>query len=175
MTNNRQSTTDGENYLSRCRVNRHIVTLNGLNAQSETVSLNGKVSKIIIDASDANYAVGSGNLGTLTATMDIEDNAGAEINYFDVIGLLNYSGSGTDQVALLEVTPGSNRGTASSKNSLHLSVSAPAGVTSGGTIINEPAAWNGLVCGKVRFTAGVTPAPNHMDPESVIRIIIFLE
>jgi hypothetical protein len=173
MTNNRQSTTDGENYLSRCRVNRHVVTITG--GIAESLSLNGKVSKIIIDASDATMlAPASGNIGQFRMTMDVEDATGAELLYFDQIALLNYSGASTGQVALLEVSPGSNRGTATSKNSLHFSVTTTAAATSGGTVIDEPAAWNGLVCGRVRLHCDL-PAPHNLVPTAEIRVIIFLE
>ena len=42
--------SDGQNYLSRVRVNRTVVTLNDANSFVASVNLNGKVSKIIIDA-----------------------------------------------------------------------------------------------------------------------------
>ena len=175
MANNRQSITDGENYLSRSRVNRHVITLTGA-APTQLVSLNGKVSKVVVDASEASLAIGSGNTGELKFLMDIEDGGGTGIPYFDTIGKLNYTGSSTGQVALLEVSPGSNRGTASAKNSLHFAVSTTSAAESGGTVINEPAAWNGLVCGQVRIFTDVDPASGTvLDPGSVIRVIIYME
>lgn len=175
MTNNRQSITDGDFYLSRSRVNRHVVEVTGGEPQVQ-ISLNGKVSKVIVDASEASLLVGSGNHGTLKFMMDIEDGAGAEIPYFDTIGKLNYTGGGTGQVALFEVTPGSNKGTASAKNSLHFSVTTISAAESGGVAIDEPAAWNGLVCGTVRILAEVDPTAGVViNPASKIRIIIFLE
>lgn len=175
MANNRQSITDGENYLSRSRVNRHVITITGDNPQQQ-VSLNGKVSKVVVDATEASLAAGSGNTGELKFLMDIEDGNGEEIPYFDTIGKLNYTGSSTGQVALLEVSPGSNRGTASAKNSLHFAVSTTSAAESGGTVINEPAAWNGLVCGQVRILVDVDPGSGTvLDPGSVIRVIIFME
>ena len=170
--NNRETLTDGDFYHSRCRVNRHVVTCSG----GEVVNhrLNGKVSKIVIDASDSALMAGSGSTGTFRMFMDIQDGSGAQIPYFDEIAVLNYSGSGSDQVIVLETTPGANRGTASAKNSLHFSVTTPANVTSGGTAINEPAAWNGLVCGNVQIVCGAAH-PSLLDPDAVIRVIIYLE
>jgi|11BtaG_2_1085332.scaffolds.fasta_scaffold21629_2 hypothetical protein len=175
MANNRQSITDGENYLSRSRVNRHVITLTG-ESPNQLVPLNGKVSKVVVDASDASLDVGSGNTGELKFLMDIEDGSATEIPYFDTIGKLNYTGAGSGQVALLEVTPGSNKGTASAKNSLHFSVTTTTAAESGGVAINEPAAWNGLVCGQVRVFADVDPGSGTvLAPASVIRVIIFME
>lgn len=175
MTNNRQSITDGDFYLSRSRVNRHVVEVTGTQPFAQ-ISLNGKVSKVIVDATEATLAVGSGNHGTLQFLMDIEDGAGAEIPYCDTIGKLNYTGGGAGQVALFEVTPGSNKGTASANNSLHFSVTTISAAESGGVAINEPAAWNGLVCGTVRILADVDAASGVvLHPDSKIRIIILLE
>jgi len=175
MANNRGSITDGENYLSRSRVNRHVITLTG-EAPQQLASLNGKVSKVVVDASEATLQVGSGNHGELKFLMDIEDGGGTEIPYFDTIGKLNFTGGGAGQVALLEVTPGSNKGTATSKNSLHFSVTTTSAAQSGGVAIDEPAAWNGLVCGQVRIMADVDPGAGVvLAPASVIRVIIYME
>lgn len=175
MTNNRETLTDGDFYLSRCRVNRHVITLTG--GEAAQVSLNGKVSKVVVDASDSSLAVGSGNHGRLRFLMDIEDGAGEEIPYFDTIGKLNYTGAGSGQVALLEVSPGSNKGTATSTNSLHFSITTTSAAESGGVAIDEPAAWNGLVCGKVRIIADIDPAAAGViiSPTAEIRVIILLE
>lgn len=175
MTGNRESLTDGDFYLSRCRVNRHVIELTG--GESKQVRMNGKVSKVVIDASDSLLALGSGNHGRFQLLMDIEDGTGAEIPYFDMIGKLNYTGSGGDTVALLEVSPGSNKGTATSKNSLHFSITTTSAAESGGVVIDEPAAWNGLVCGNVRVICDLDPATPGLilDPNAVIRVIILLE
>jgi hypothetical protein len=172
MTNNRFDLTDGQMYLSRCRVNRHIVTITG--GLSQQVSLNGKISKIVIDATESAYLIGAGNIGRFQLKMDIEDGDGNEIAYFDQIGGLNYSGTGSDEVILLETSQGANQGTANGQNSLHFSVSAPSSATTGAGAITEPAAWNGLVCGLVRVVCDVAP-PNALNPTSDIRVIIFTE
>ena len=174
MTNNRETLTDGDFYLSRCRVNRHVITLTGGDAAQ--VSLNGKVSKVVVDDSDASLLAGSGNHGRLQFLMDIEDSGGTEIPYFDTIGKLNFTGAGSGQVALLEVSPGSNKGTATSKNSLHFSITTTSGAESNGVAIDEPAAWNGLVCGKVRVVCDLDPASGAiLAPTAEIRVIILLE
>ena len=175
MTNNEQALNDGDFYLSRCRVNRHVITLTG--GEAAQVSLNGKVSKVVVDATDASLAVGSGNHGRLRFLMDIEDGAGEEIPYFDTIGKLNYTGAGSGQVALLEVSPGSNKGTATSKNSLHFGITTTSAAESNGVAIDEPAAWNGLVCGKVRIIADIDPGAVGviLAPTAEIRVIILLE
>lgn len=175
MTNNRETFTDGEFYLSRCRVNRHVIELVG--GESKQVALNGKVSKVIVDASDSLHALGSGNHGRFQLLMDIEDGGANEIPYFDIIGKLNFTGAGSGQVALLEVSPGSNKGTGSTENSLHFSVTTTSAAESGGVAINEPAAWNGLVCGNVRVLCDIDPgaAGVIIDPSAIIRVIILLE
>lgn len=175
MTNNRETFTDGEFYLSRCRVNRHVIELTG--GESKQVALNGKVSKVVVDASDASLLAGSGNHGRFQLLMDIEDGSGNEIPYFDMIGKLNYTGGGSGQVALLEVSPGSNKGTATSTNSLHFSITTTSGAESGGVAIGEPAAWNGLVCGNVRILCDIDPTAVGvvLNPTAVIRVIILLE
>ncbi len=175
MTNNRESLTDGDFYLSRCRVNRHVIELTG--GEAKQVSLNGKISKVVVDASDAALALGSGNHGRFQLLMDVEDGGGNEIPYFDIIGKLNYTGAGSGQVALLEVSPGSNKGTGSTKNSLHFSITTTSAAESNGVAIDEPAAWNGLVCGKVRVVCDIDPGAVGviLDPAATIRVIILLE
>lgn len=175
MTGNRETLTDGDFYLSRCRVNRHVIELTG--GESKQVRMNGKVSKVVIDATESQHALGSGNHGRFQLLMDIEDGGGTEIPYFDMIGKLNYTGAGSGQVALLEVSPGSNKGTATSKNSLHFSITTTSAAESGGVAIDEPAAWNGLVCGNVRILCDIDPtaAGVLIDPTAVIRVIILLE
>lgn len=173
MTDNFVDITDGENYLSRSRINRRVFTLTGTDA-SITAFINGKVSKIIIDASRSSYLPGSGNIGTFKMEMDLEEDGGTELLFFDEITTLNFSGTGSDQVSYLECTPGSNKGTSSSKNSLALSVSAPTTATSGAGLINESSAWNGHLVGNVRMTVGAA-APNLLNPTAEIRIILIME
>ena len=172
MTDNFVDITDGENYLSRTRINRRVFTLVG--ETPTTAFINGKVSKIIIDATRASYLSGSGNIGTFKLEMDIEEDGGTELLFFDEVSTLNYSGSGNDQVSYLECTPGSNKGTATSKNALALSVSAPTTATSGAGLINESSAWNGHLVGNVRITVGVE-VPHILDPASIIRVILIME
>ena len=173
MGDNFVDITDGENYLSRTRINRRVFTLTG-NAPSTTAFINGKVSKIIIDASRSSYLPGSGNIGTFKVQMDLEEDGGTELLCFDEITTLNFSGTGNDQVSYLECTPGSNKGTATSKNALALSVSAPTTATSGAGLINESSAWNGHLVGNVRMTVGAAE-PNLLAPTAEIRIILIME
>jgi len=173
MTGNRQTMTDGENYLSRCRVNRYVVEISGDNPAVQ-VRINGKVSKVIVDATGATTLGSTSNLGELQFFMDVETDGGSEHPYFDKISKLNFTGSGGDMVSMHEVTQGSNQGTANSKNSLHFSVSTTSASESGAGAINEPAAWNGLVCGNVRIVIGCT-APAVLAPPSVVRVIILTE
>jgi len=173
MTNNRQTFTDGENYLSRCRVNRHVVVIDG-GTPSVQVKINGKVSKVIVDATDATTLGSSSNLGEMEWFMDIEDGSGAELPYFDKISKLNFTGSGANMVSMHEVTQGSNQGTANAQNSLHFSVSTTSASESGAGAITEPAAWNGLVCGQVRINLACAH-PGVLAPPSVVRIIILTE
>ena len=118
--------------------------------------------------------MGSGNIGRFQLFMDVEDGDGSEIPYCDQITGLNYSGSGSNQVISLEVSQGANQGTANAKSGMHFSVSAPNTASSGGGTLNEPAAWNGLVCGDVRFTLDVA-APNLLNPSKTFRVVILLE
>ena len=163
---------DGDFYLSRCRVNRHVVTMNA--GENGTVRLNGKVSKIIIDATQSAYSSGSGtNLGRFQLKMDVDDGDGSQLQYFDQITGLNYSGGGSNQIAYLEVSQGANQGTANSKNGMHFSVSAPTTGSIGGGTFNEPAAWNGSVCGEVTFVCDT--ASGTLNSANTIRVIIYLE
>ena len=166
---------DGDFYLSRCRVNRHVIDI--IPPDFGEIRLNGKVSKVVVDSTAARLLPGpAGNHGQLKFFMDIKDGAGDNIQYFDTIGKLNFTGSGSDVVSILEVSPGSNKGTSSSKNSLAFSVSAPTNAESGGVVINEPTAWNGLVCGLVKISVDNDPASGSiLDPTSIIRVIIYLE
>jgi hypothetical protein len=172
MTNQEQAINDGDFYLSRCRVNRHVLSI--VAGETATLRLNGKISKIIIDATDSAYMMGTGNIGRFQLFMDVEDGDGTELPYCDQITGLNFSGSGSNQVISLEVSQGANQGTASSKSGMHFSVSAPSTASSGGGTLNEPAAWNGLVCGDVRFTLDVA-APNLLNPTKSFRVVILLE
>jgi|SRR5210317_440856 len=172
MTNQEQAITDGDFYLSRCRVNRHVVSITAGN--TATVRLNGKISKVIIDATDAGYLIGSGNIGQFQLFMDVEDGDGSELPYCDQITGLNYSGSGSNQVISLEVSQGANQGTSNTNSGMHFSVTAPSTASSGGGTLDEPASWNGLVCGEVRLTLDVA-APNLLDPTKSFRVIILLE
>lgn len=172
MTNQELPVDDGNYYLSRVRVNRHVLTINA--GETATVQLNGKVSKVIIDATNSAYLAGTGNIGRFQMFMDVEDGDGTELSYFDQITGLNYSGSGSDQVIHLEVSQGANQGTANAQNGMHFSVSAPSTASNGGSTITEPAAWNGLVCGTVRVTCDVA-APNILNVANTIRVIIYLE
>lgn len=173
MAGNRQTLTDGENYLSRCRVNRYVVELTGENPAVQ-VRINGKVSKVIVDGTAATTDGSTANVGELQFLMDVENDEQTEHPYFDKISKLNFTGSGGGLVSMHEVTQGSNQGTANAKNSLHFSVSTTAASESGAGAINEPAAWNGLVCGNVRIVVGCT-APAALAPPSIVRVIILTE
>ena len=174
MTDNFVDISDGENYHSRARINRRVFTLDGTNNFTTTAFINGKVSKIIIDGTRSSLLAGSGNVGNFVIAMDIEDNGGVEYNFFDQVGGLNFTGASGDQVSTLECTPGSNKGTATSKNALHLAVSAPASATSAGNTIDEPAAWNGHLVGNCRILCTVDN-PAILNPAGSIRVVIITE
>ena len=106
--------------------------------------------------------------------MDVEDGDGNELHYFDQITGLNYSGTGSDEVIYFEVTQGANKGTANGHSGLHFGITAPTTATASGTAFDQPAAWNGLVCGEVRVICDVAE-PAILDPSSTIRVIIYLE
>jgi hypothetical protein len=148
--------------------------LNGDNAFSTTAFFNGKVSKVIIDASRSAYSIGSGAIGKFTIAMDIEDDGSTEYTFFDEISGLNYAGSGAGQVIYLETTPGANKGSGTGKHSLHFAVSAPLTATTDTHLIDEPAAWNGLLVGQCRINCFVD-APNLLNPAGTIRVVIITE
>ena len=163
---------DGDFYLSRCRVNRHVVTMNA--GENGTVRLNGKVSKIIIDATQSAYSSGSGtNLGRFQLKMDVDDGDGSQLQYFDQITGLNYSGGGSNQIAYLEVSQGANQGTSNSHSGMHFAVSAPSTASAAGNTLNQAAAWNGLVCGEVTIVCDT--ASGTLNSANTIRVIIYLE
>ena len=109
MVDNFVSIHDGQNYLSRTRPNRYVLELTPATAASGSLTLFGKVSRIIVDASRSTVSGGAGaSHGRFDMTMDIEDSGNNELKYIEQISNLNFTGAGTDQTNHFQVSEGAN-------------------------------------------------------------------
>lgn len=146
MTDNPTSIFDGDGrYGSRTRVNREYVeiTMPAAATVSETIQLNGKIARIILDPSriTSNGSVLAGS-GSLTLAMDIEDSGGSEYTYCNAVSSLDFRTSSNTPFHF-QTAEGANTDTAG----VHFTVTNPAGVA---------AAWSGLVCGALKITLAVS-------------------
>ena len=160
MTDNPTSIFDGDGrYGSRTRVNREFVeiTMPAAATVSQTIQLNGKVSRIILDPSriTANGSV-TATSGTLQLSMDIEDSGNTQYPYCDTISFLDYRTSSNTPLNFQTSEGGNLNADGGATSGLHFTVSAPSGAKTGGVVIDEAAAWSGLVCGAVTITLATT-------------------
>lgn len=159
MTDNFTDIDDGDGrYASRQRINRKVVdipTASG-NSVSTTVIMNGKIGRIILDPSrvTANGSVGATS-GSMKLTMDIEDSSSIEYPYCDTLAALDFRTSSNTPLNFQTSEGGNMNADGGATSGLALTVTAPASSTTGGKTIDEPSAWNGLVCGAVTFTFAV--------------------
>ncbi len=159
MTDNPTSINDGSGrYGSRVRVNRELIeiTMPAAATVSSTVALNGKIGRIIIDPSriTANGSVGATS-GSMKISMDIEDSGSVEYPYCDTLAALDFRTASNTPLHFQTSEGGNMNADAGATSGLALTVTAPGSSTTGGVVIDEPAAWNGLVCGDVTFTLAV--------------------
>ena len=160
MTDNPTSIFDGDGrYGSKTRVNREFVeiTMPAAATVSQTIQLNGKVSRVILDPSriTANGSV-TATSGTLQLTMDIEDSGNTQYPYCDTISFLDYRTSSNTPLNFQTSEGGNLNADGGATSGLHFTVSAPSGAKTGGVVIDEAAAWSGLVCGAVTITLATT-------------------
>jgi len=179
MVDNPTSLDDGEGrYASRSRINRKVLTLSnadlgGNSTASVTTQINGKLGRLIIDASRCTTTGASATGGSIDLTMDLEQDDNSEYKYCDTIGGLNFTAT-ANTAQHFQMSEGSNQGVSGSDNALHFSVTAPTSSTSGGTTINEPAAWNGLLTGYVKITVTLA-AGTFQSSTGEMRIVIIYE
>lgn len=178
MVDNPTSVFDGEGrYASRTRVNREVVVftsddLGSASTASKTVFINGKVCSLIIDPSRVKSSSTTASSGSINFRMDIEDGSNGYL-CFDQIGGLDYRTSSNTPLRF-EVTTGANHGTATGQNSLHFSVTAPSTATShNGDTIDEPAAWNGLLCGTTTITVATSAGTFDADTGDLRVVVIY--
>ena len=174
MTDSFSDIDDGVGrYASRIRVNKRTLTLtgDGTNSINGTLDLNGKICRIVLDPSRISCGSNTATGGSLKITMDVEDTGGTEYPYCDTIAALDVRTSSNTPLNF-QTAEGGNRGTTSSNCGLHFTVTAPANSTTGGLTINEPAPWNGLVCGRVRFTLATS---NSTFASGTVRLTIIHE
>jgi hypothetical protein len=160
MTDNPTSIFDGDGrYGSKTRVNREFVeiTMPAAATVSQTIQLNGKISRVILDPSrvTANGSV-TATSGTLQLSMDIEDSGNTQYSYCDTISFLDYRTSSNTPLNFQTSEGGNMNADAGNTSGLHFTVTAPSGSKTGGVVIDEAAAWSGLVCGAVTITLATT-------------------
>jgi len=159
VTDNFTKIDDGAGrYASRQRINRQTVdipTTSG-SSVSATIHMNGKLGRIVIDPSriTANGSVGATS-GSLVISMDIENAGGTEYPYCDTLAALDFRSASNTPLHFQTSEGGNKNADGGTTSGLALTVTAPGSSTTGGIVIDEPSAWNGLVCGAVTFTFAV--------------------
>ena len=175
MTDSYADIDDGVGrYGSRTRVNRRILTLtgDGTNSLNGTLDINGKIARVILDPSRVSCGSNTATGGSLKITMDIEDSEGVEYPYCDTIAALDVRTASNASLHFQTAEGGNMNADGGTTSGLHFTVSAPGSSTTGGVTIDEPAPWNGLVCGQVRFTVATS---NSTFASGDIRIIVIHE
>tara|TARA_R110002020_G_scaffold53854_3_gene150241 strand:- start:6117 stop:6644 length:528 start_codon:yes stop_codon:yes gene_type:complete len=175
MTDSYTDIDDGVGrYASRTRVNRKILTLtgDGTNSLNGTLNINGKISRIVLDPSRVSCGSNTATGGSLKITMDIEDTGGTEYPYCDTVAALDVRTASNTPLNFQTAEGGNMNADGGTTSGLHFTVTAPASSTTGGKTIDEPAPWNGLVCGQVRFTIATS---NSTFASGDIRLIVIYE
>jgi hypothetical protein len=178
MTDRPNSVDDGLNYLSRVRVNRHVITfagadLQGVDTINTTLNLNGRIQRIIVDATRATQSSTTANDGTLTVSMDLEDDSGNEYTYFNPISGLDFRAS-SGAVYHFQTSEGAAMRDGTGTNAIHLAVSPGANAAHTSAAIDSVMAWTGLVCGQVRFKLDLAN-DNWGGSSGDVRIVIIMD
>jgi len=161
-------------YASRVRVNRRVLTLtaDGTNSLNGTLDLNGKIGRLVLDPSRVTCGSNTATGGSLKITMDVEDTGGTEYPYCETIAGLDVR-TASNTPLNFQTSEGANMNAdAGATSGVHFTVAAPSSSTTGGVTIDEAASWNGLVCGRVRFTVATS---NSTFSAGTIRIIVLHE
>jgi len=182
VVDNPTSIFDGEGrYASRTRANREVVVFTTAdlrsdasnNTASKTITVNGKVTSMIIDPSRVKSTSTTATSGSIEFRMDIEDSGGNGYLCFDQIAALDYR-TASNTPLRFEVSPGANQGTSASHFGNPFAVNAPASSTAGGDTIGQPTPWNGLLCGTTTIT--VADGSGTFDADTgELRVIIVYE
>jgi len=147
-------------YASRVRVNRKMITLtaDGTNTITETIQMNGKVGRVVLDVSRLTCNANAATTGKFNILMDLTDSAGTPLNYTycDEIANFDVRTAVTGAYNFQTSEGGNMNADGGATSGLHFTVSAPASITTGGKTIDEPAPWSGLVCGAVTFKLETT-------------------
>tara|TARA_R110000824_G_scaffold214839_3_gene401115 strand:+ start:14874 stop:15407 length:534 start_codon:yes stop_codon:yes gene_type:complete len=177
MVDNTSDIDDGVGrYASRIRVNRKVITLtpDGTNTMSTTIQLNGKIGRVVLDASRITCNSNAGTTGSLEISMDMQDTAGTPVEYLYCDALANFDVRTAVTAAYhFQTSEGGNMNAdAGNTSGLHFTVTAPSATTTGGVTIDEPASWSGLVCGAVKFTLKTS---NGVFSAGTARIVVIHE
>lgn len=162
-------------YASRTRVNRRVLTLtgDGTNSISGSLDMNGKISRVIIDPKDIVCASNTATGGSLVISMDIGATGSATgYAYCDTLAALDVRSNSNTPLNLQTSEGGNMNADGGATSGLHFTVTAPGSSTTGGLTIDEPAAWNGLVAGKVTFSLATS---NSVFASGTVRIIVIHE
>lgn len=178
MVDNYTDYIDGDGrYASRVRVNRKVIEFDGLasaNNESKTVFLNGKIGRIIIDPSRCTSTSTTATSGSLSILMDIEDAAGNQYSYCDSLEDLDFRNTSNTPLHFQTSEGGNMNADGGATSGLHFTVTAPGSSKAGTVTIDEPAAWNGLVCGLVTFKIATSAGTFDSDTGS-LRLTVLLE
>jgi len=177
MADNFTDTIDGDGrYASRVRVNRKVIEFDGLasaNNESKTVFLNGKIGRIIIDPSRCTSTSTTATSGSLSILMDIEDAAGNQYTYCDSLEDLDFRDASNTPLHFQTSEGGNMNADGGATSGLHFTVTAPGSSKAGTVTIDEPAAWNGLVCGQVTFKVATSAGTFDSDTGSLRLTVLF--
>jgi len=125
-------------YASRVRVNRRVLDIvgDGTGSISNTIDMNGKIQRIVLDMSRMATDTASATDGSIDILMDGTADGGTQYSYCDTVSSLDYRTS-SNSVLHFQISEGANTDTAG----VHLKMTGPGGAAS----------WNGLVMGKITF------------------------
>ena len=166
-------------YASRSRVNRTVVVfssddLGGVATATKTLQLNGKIARIVIDPSRVKSTSTTATSGSLDILMDMQDAGGTQYPYCDTISFLDFRTSSNTPFHLQTSEGGNKNADGGATSGLQFTVTAPSGSKTGGVVIDEPAPWNGLVCGDVLVK--ITTSAGTFDADTGdLRVVIIQE
>jgi len=171
-------------YGSRTRVNRIVYEftnsdLAGNTTATADLNINGKVHKIIVDATDSKVGAGSTTGKFHLKMADILDSLGTAIPFFDQLTGLDFGTTSPAPYHFQTTEGGAQNDSSVPTPTICNNLVVSTGVSSGGVapshtggVITTPAAWTGVVCGKVQINLQTTNAW-AVDTGSIIVIIIY--
>ena len=129
MVDNPTNLDDGEGrYASRSRINRKVIVftsteLGGNSTASISTQINGKLGRMVIDASRCATTGASATQGSVDLTMDLQQDDNSEYKFCDTIAGLNFTAT-ANTAQHFQMSEGSNQGVTGSDNALHFSRTA---------------------------------------------------